>query len=487
MEAIQNINIDDVLCLDYNDPNISIDNFYNNINYILDEFAPFKKLNKGQIKLKTKPWINKEAQHLMWERDKLFKKFRTATDDVAKNIFFNNYKKLRNELTSLKRINKLEYYKLYFGKNKKKTAAMWKGIISLVTIKSSNKTDISILDSNGELITNPLKIVNCFNEYFVNVGSMAENKIPCSNISYTHYLKQICINKSFCLRPATADEIHGIINSMDSNKSLGPNSIPIYIMKLCNDFVSSCLVKIVNLSFLTGIFPDLCKIAKVVPIFKKEDPLKCSNYRPISILPIFSKIFEKIIYTRMYAFLEENNLLQDKQFGFRSKHSTTHALISLTESIKNDLDNKEIVSGIFIDLEKAFDTVNHSILCNKLNYYGFRGKFNDLIKSYLTNRKQFVSINGYDSTKQDITCGVPQGSTLGPLLFLLYINDLKNSVKFAKASHFADDTCLTYSNKNPKTLESNLNYDLKNLTQWLRANRLSLNVDKTKLLIFKSK
>ena len=116
-----------------------------------------------------------------------------------------------------------------------------------------------------------------------------------------------------------------------------------------------------------------------------------------------------------------------------------------------------------------------------------KDELNYLIKSYLTNRKQFVSINGYDSTKQDITCGVPQGSTLGPLLFLLYINDLKNSLKFAKASHFADDTCLTYSNKNPKTLESNLNYDLKNLTQCLRANRLSLNVDKTKLLIFKSK
>ena len=274
---------------------------------------------------------------------------------------------------------------------------------------------------------------------------------------------------------------------MDLNKSLGPNSIPIYIMKLCNAFFSNGLLKIVNLSFVTGIFPDLCKIAKVVPIFKKGDPLKCNNYRPISLLPIFSKIFEKFIYSRMYSFLEKNNLLQDKQFGFRSKHSTTHALISLTESIKNFLDKKDIVSGIFIDLEKAFDTVNHSILCDKLNYYGFRGKSNDLIKSYLINRKQFVSINGYDSTKLDITCGVPQGSTLGPLLFLLYINDLQNSLKFAKSSHFADDTCLTYSNKNPKTLEINLNHDLKNLTQWLRANRLSLNVDKTKLLIFKSK
>ena len=154
----------------------------------------------------------------------------------------------------------------------------------------------------------------------------------------------------------------------------------------------------------------------------------------------------------MYSFLEKNNLLQDKQIGFRSKRSTTHDIISLAESIKNFLDKKDIVSGIFIDLEKSFDTVNHSTLCDKLNYYGFRGKFNDLIKLYLTNRKQFVSINGYDSTKLDITCGVPQGSTLGPLLFLLYINDLQNSLKFAKSSHFADDTCLTYSKKNPKTL-----------------------------------
>ena len=189
----------------------------------------------------------------------------------------------------------------------------------------------------------------------------------------------------------------------------------------------------------------------------------------------------------MYSFLEINKLLQDKQFGFRSKHSTTYALISLTESINNFLDKKEIVCGIFIDLEKAFDTVNHSILYDKLNYYGFRGKFNDLIKSYLTKRKQSVSINGYDSTNLDITCGVPQGSTLGPLLFLLYINDLQHSLKFAKLSHFADDTCLTYSNKNANTLETNLNHDLKNLTQWLRANRLSLNMDKTRLLIFKSK
>ena len=282
-------------------------------------------------------------------------------------------------------------------------------------------------------------------------------------------------------------EIVEVIDSLDLNKSSGPNSVPIHILKSCKHFISNSLVKILNLSFETGIFPDLCKLAKVVPIFKKEDPLLCKNYRPISLLPIFSKIFEKVIYTRMYQYLDNNHLLYDKQFGFRNKHSTSHALISLTESIKKCLDNKEIVSGIFVDLAKAFDTVNHAILCNKLTYYGFRGKFNELIKSFLSNRKQYVSINGFNSENLNINCGVPQGSTLGPLLFLIYINDLHLSLKFSTSSHFADDTCLIYSSKNPKTLETNLNYDLKKLNQWLCANRLSLNIDKTKLLIFHSK
>ena len=139
---------------------------------------------------------------------------------------------------------------------------------------------------------------------------------------------------------------------------------------------------------------------------------------------------------------------------------------------------KKLVAGVFIDLEKAFDTVNHSILCNKLNQYGFRGKINDLILSFLSNRRQYVSINGYDSTERPILFGVPQGSTLGPLLFLLYISDLSYCLKHTTASHFADDTCLIYASSNIKTIETCFNFDLKNLNEWLRASRLSLNIKK---------
>ena len=189
----------------------------------------------------------------------------------------------------------------------------------------------------------------------------------------------------------------------------------------------------------------------------------------------------------MYDFIEKNKLLHSKQFGFRHNHSTTHALISLTESIKHHLDDKKKVAGIFIDLEKAFDTVNHKILCEKLKYYGFRGKINELINSFLSNRQQYVHLNGFDSIKLNTNCGVPQGSTLGPPLFLLYINDLRFCLKYVEASHFADDTCLVYASNKNKSLETNLNYDLKHLIEWLNANRLSLNVKKTKLLIFHSK
>ena len=189
----------------------------------------------------------------------------------------------------------------------------------------------------------------------------------------------------------------------------------------------------------------------------------------------------------MYSFLTDNNLIYDRQFGFRSKHSTNQALINLTEDIKSYMDRGCIADGVFTDLQKAFDTVNHRILCDKPAYYGFGGKSLNLIKSFLNNRKQFVSINGFESSKLNIACGVPQGSTLGPLLFLIYLNDLRFCLNKSSSNHFADDTCLIYASKNVKTLETDLNTDLKATSEWLKANRLSLNIKKSQLIIFHSK
>ena len=201
-------------------------------------------------------------------------------------------------------------------------------------------------------------------------------------------------DSSFFLAPTVPDEVSKLIDALDIKKSSGPNSIPVFILKLLKPFFSFWLSSLINLSFEVGIFPDIFKIAKVTPLHKKECKLNFLNYRPISLLSVFSKIFEKSIYTRIYSYLVKNNFIFNKQFGFRSNYSTNHALLSITEQIKGLVDSGNYVCGIFVDLEKAFDTVNHNILCEKLKYYGLRGIVNKLIQSYLADRKQYVSING---------------------------------------------------------------------------------------------
>ena len=179
-------------------------------------------------------------------------------------------------------------------------------------------------------------------------------------------------------------------------------------------------------------------------------------------------------------------MIYSKQFGFRSNYSTNHALISLTEQIRSQLDGGHYVCGIFVDLEKAFDTVDHKILCEKLKHYGLRGNVNKLIQSYLTNRKQYVSLNGFDSEIRNIECGVPQGSSLGPLLFLIYINDFRLCLNETTTGHFADDTFIMYASKNLKTVETIINTELKQVVSWLKLNKLSLNAGKTELIFFHS-
>ena len=237
---------------------------------------------------------------------------------------------------------------------------------------------------------------------------------------------------------------------------------------------------------LNGIYPSKLKLAKVIPLHKNNDESDPSNYRPISLLSIFNRIFEKMMYSRLKSYLERYNILDNSQYGFREKRSTEHAILDIFTQIKTNMDKKLYTCGIFIDLQKAFDTVNHSILLQKLSHCAIRGIINDWFTSYLIGRKQITEIGPRNkSSKEILLSGVPQGSVLGPLLFLIYVNDICNSCNQLKFYLFADDTNLLYADKNLKSLESTVNNELSKVYAWLIANKLSLNIKKSNFVIFR--
>ena len=289
------------------------------------------------------------------------------------------------------------------------------------------------------------------------------------------------------LREVSTTELRDIISTFGLGKAPGFDNISMKVISLTFEHVIEPLRGLINLSLNTGTFPDKLKIAKVIPIFKADDPEQFNNYRPISILPAFSKLFEKVVYNRIYDFLIKQDILYKKQFGFRRNHSTSLALVQLVNNIASSVDNNEISAGIFLDMSKAFDTLNHQILSEKLEFYGIRGSAHNWIASYLTERKQFVQFGSSSSFYKTITCGVPQGSILGPLLFIIYINDLPNASKIMQSLLFADDTSMFYSHKNLSHVISVLNNELTHVVNWLRANKLSLNVGKTNYMIFRPK
>ena len=221
-----------------------------------------------------------------------------------------------------------------------------------------------------------------------------------------------------------------------------------------------------------------------MPIYKNDNEQLIQNYRPISVLPFFSKIFEQIVSLYIIDYLEDNNLFYSNQFGFRKFHGTNHAIITLVEKVSKALDTGKFVIGVFLDLKKAFDTVNHTILMKKLEYYGIRGRIFNWLKSYLDNRKQYVHYNGYDSDKKTITHGVPQGSILGPLLFILYINDFSRSSDLLFSILFADDTSVFIEGTSYDKVIDIVNKELDRINIWLRANKLTINIKKTHYNIY---
>ena len=274
-----------------------------------------------------------------------------------------------------------------------------------------------------------------------------------------------------------------MINNLNTNTSIGT---PVRFIKLSRNNISEALAEVINLSLAQGVVPDIIKISKVIPVYKGGESFDPVNYRPISILSSFSQIFEKLVQKQLISYVEKHEILTQCQFGFRKNHSTEQAIAEITDNFKKSIDNNLFTCGIFLDFAKAFDTVNHTILLGKLEKYGIRGIPLKWFTSYLTNRQQYVSIDNIQSSKQTVICGIPQGSSLGPLLFLIYINNIINSSQKLSFRLFADDTNILASSDDPTELESNMNMEFKNVKLWCDANKLSINLKKTHFMLIKS-
>ena len=467
--------IQDLTC-----PNQAYDRFLNGFMPLYNEAFP-----KVKIKVKHKsllsPWMSKALLKSSKTKHKLYNKFlknKTYRNESTYKIYKNLFEKLKLKSKTLyysKQLKKFEH-------NTKRTWAIIKEVINKT--KTINHSLPRRLIKNNKTIFNKEIIAETFNEFFINIGPNLASKIKTSsNKSFHNYLKNSnSVLTEYCLSDKEFEEA---FFSLKINKSAGYDDINYNVIKEIFQHIHRPLKHIFNLSITKGIFPEKLKIARVTPVFKAGENTEVSNYRPISVLPCFSKILEKIMYNRLYSYLCENNILYEKQFGFQKQTSTEHAILQLTDDLHKNFNENKFTIGVFIDLSKAFDTVDHKILLEKLNYYGIHGHYHTWFTNYLKNRKQFIE---YETGKQTntltIKCGVPQGSILGPLLFLLYINDLAQASRILKAITFADDTNLFYAHENINILFQNVNIELQNLCDWFSVNKLSLNNDKTKYTFF---
>ena len=284
--------------------------------------------------------------------------------------------------------------------------------------------------------------------------------------------------------PANENEVKAIIYDLKNSSSTGWDNIPTNIIKEISGVIVAPLTQLINKSLQQGVFPDALKIAKISPIYKSKSKTDVKNYRPISVLPVLSKVFEKVFYSRLYAHFVSRNLLSQNQYGFQAGKNTEHALLKFTGDIIDGFDRGKVTVATFMDLSKAFDCVNHEILLAKLEHYGLNSIDKNWVKSYLLDRKHLVTWNKKLSTISTLNIGVPQGSILGPLLFLIYINDIVNTSDSVSFVLFADDTTVYSTGDNLDDSIANMNNQLINISNWFTSNKLTLNVDKTQVMMF---
>ena len=377
-------------------------------------------------------------------------------------------------LQKVLRVAKRKFFEYAFNSAKNDLKKSWKIINSQIN-PAKIKQNIKLVIDGTETIET--EIPEKFNERFVNVANDLKKSIPKINVNYTDFMPTPVENTMF-LSPSCPEEVIKIISNIKTAKSnLNRPSSKIY--KLVKNEIAKPISLLFNSIIETGSYPKKLKIACVTPIYKGGDKKSINNYRPISNLETLNTIIEKLLCNRINCFLNTNNVINDCQYGFRKGRGTGDAISRLLHEAYMAMNSNKYCGVVSLDLSKAFDTVDHGILLTKIYNYGLRGKIFDLMTSYLNERSQFVSVNGITSTHRPVSLGVPQGSVLGPVLFLLYINDMPLLINKSTLIMYADDTTIYYSHRDIDQLIAVLNNELGSVSRWLKANYLTLNMTKT--------
>ena len=398
---------------------------------------------------------------------------------------YSHYKKFRLELRKVIKSAKKKYYCKKFEKVQGNTKKTWELINELRgKCKPNIKASFVI---NEKVVQDRREIAREFNIFFSSIAHKLNSKVYQSTLPKYEFVKYLKPDKkssnSMYMYPCTMTEVGEVIAALENGKA---SDIPILLLKKCSLVLLEHLYRFLDYFLTHGIFPGILKKGLISPAYKKGDSRYLDNYRPVSILPLFGKILEKLIYSRLYSFFSSSGTIYENQFGFRKHHSTSHAVNFSVNHILNEIEQKNHVIGIFIDLSKAFDTISHEKLLHKLSFYGVRGICLSLINSYLSGRTQATKFQSVQSDQCNVEFGVPQGSVLGPLLFLIYINDIvntslneENKSFVGKFVLFADDTNIFVSGSSEKEVYEKANRVLDKLNNYIYDNQLHINFDKT--------
>lgn len=454
----------------------------------LDNIASFDELthairsqitqNTREISITTKknpkkPYITNEILSMIEIKNRLYKH---SQRDAR---YTPEYVQYRNSLTNRIKWTKRNYYNSKLAENTLNPKSFWNTLNELVHNDSSQQLHNYAIDCPSGRVTNDLELCKIFNEYFINSVDTIIAHRPSSVI-----LPTITARDLFDFSTVTENEVLLAFDSINSNAATGYDGIPNKFLKNFKHILSQKYTEVLNGCILTSHFPSTLKIAKVVPLFKAGARSNISNYRPISVLNSASKPFERLLHTQIREFLDQHNIINQNQFGFIQKSNTLTASINFVSKIVDGLDKSKKVAAMFTDLKKAFDCVDHTILLQKLAEIGFSHAAQDMIKSYLENRVQIVKINNTVGPPAHIKYGVPQGSILGPLLFIIFINDIFSLPLRGYLQLYADDASLYYEAEDEATLIDNMQHDIELINQWCIRNCLALNIDKTLVMTF---